>query len=256
MSQRYSRAIVRKPCRNLHMGLTTAHLGPPDYHLALRQHGEYVQALQKCGLEVLVLEADERFPDSTFVEDTAVLLPECAIMANPGAPSRRGEVPPMREVLSEFFPEIWEIFEPGTLEGGDVLQIGDRFFVGISGRTSEEGARQFIDRIGRYGYSGEVVPVDQGLHLKSSVNGLGTAYVLATKNYAELPPFREFEVIEVDEEEAYAANSLWINGTVLVPAGFPRTKAKIARAGFPVLEVEVSEFRKLDGGLSCLSLRF
>jgi dimethylargininase len=252
----FSRAIVRKPCRNFEHGLTTAELGPPDYQLAVRQHQQYVQALRQCGLQVTMLEADERYPDSTFVEDTAVLTPFCAVMTRPGAPSRQGEVDAMRPVLAQFFPEIWDILEPGTLDGGDVLQIGDRFFVGISERTGEEGARQLIDRLSRYGLHGQTVPVRRGLHLKSGLNALGKTHLLACEEYVSLPAFREFKFIVVDEDESYAANSLWINGTVLVPAGFPGTAEKIRRAGFTVLTVDVSEFRKMDGGLTCLSLRF
>lgn len=237
-------------------GLSTAGLGTPDPELALIQHAGYVQALAACGLAVTVLQADERYPDSTFVEDTALLTGECAIITRPGAPPRRGETESIRPVLAEFYAEIEEIRAPGTVEGGDIMMVGDHFYVGLSARTNPEGARQVIEILTRYGLSGSTVSFGEMLHLKTGIAYLENDTIAATSEYMEIEAFRKFKRIEIDADEAYAANCLWLNGTVLVAAGFPKAAGRIAAAGYPTIEVEVSEFRKLDGGLSCLSLRF
>ena len=136
----FSKAIVRNPCKNFINGLTTANLGLPDYDLALIQHQEYVEALRKCGLEVIVLDADEDYPDSTFVEDTALLTPPCAIITNPGASSRKGETADIKNVLTEYYSKIENINDPGTVEAGDIMMVGDHFYIGLSRRTNTNGA--------------------------------------------------------------------------------------------------------------------
>ena len=138
----FSRAIVRTPGRSMIRGLTLSNLGFPDPDLAKKQHRAYIQALESCGLEVFVMEADEDHPDSTFVEDTAILTPECAIITNPGAPSRQGEVTTVRALVERFFNRIEEIQPPGTVEGGDIMMVGSHFYIGLSERTNEEGANQ------------------------------------------------------------------------------------------------------------------
>jgi len=252
----FTQAIVRKPCKRMTHGLSTAGLGPPDPELALIQHADYVRALEACGLTVTVLEADERYPDSTFVEDAALLTRACAVITRPGAPSRRGETDSIRAALSGFYTEIEEIRAPGTVEGGDIMMVGDHFYIGVSKRTNPEGARQVIEILMRYGLSGSMVSFGEMLHLKTGIAYLENDTIAAAGEYLEIEEFRKFTRIEIDADEAYAANCLWLNGTVLVAAGFPRAANRIAAAGYPIIEVEVSEFRKLDGGLSCLSLRF
>lgn len=252
----FSKAIVRTPCRAVVNGLTSATLGVPDHAAALRQHREYVRALQACGLQVTVLPADEAFPDSTFVEDAALLTPRCAVVTRPGAASRRLETVSMREAINGFYDESECITAPGTLEGGDVMMVGEHFYIGLSGRTNIEGARQLISILEKYGMTGSVIELQEVLHLKTGVSYLENGKLLACGEFLNNPGFLDFEILPVAPDEAYAANSLWLNGTVLVPAGFPRTCATIAAAGYEVLEVDVSEFQKLDGGLSCLSLRF
>ena len=138
----FTNAIVRTPGRSMISGLSQANMGLPDYHKALNQHGMYVAALQSCGLEVLVLDPEEAYPDSTFVEDVAVLTPHCAIVTCPVAPSRAGETAAIRTVLPRFYTQVEEISEPGTLDGGDVMQIGRHFFIGVSARTNRVGAEQ------------------------------------------------------------------------------------------------------------------
>jgi dimethylargininase len=272
----FTKALVRKPCRNLVHGLSAAGLGKPDFGRALEQHAAYIDALRSCGLEVTVLAADEEYPDSVFIEDTAVLSEKAAVITRPGAPSRRGEERSVAEALETFYPTMEEILPPGTLEGGDVMRAGDRFYVGLSARTNEEGARQFAAILERRGYEMVAVPLREVLHLKTGVSYLENNLLLAGGEFlnhspkgtgvaaqppkgtgvAAQPPFSSFTIIAVPAAESCAANSLWVNGRVLVPAGFPLTRAAIEKAGCATVPVDVSEFRKLDGGLSCLSLRF
>lgn len=253
---KFTRAIVRKPCKSMVRGLTTAGLGPPDPELALIQHAGYVRALESCGLAVTMLDADDDYPDSTFVEDAALLTRACAIITNPGAPSRRGETDSIRAALSEFYTEIEEIRAPGTVEGGDIMMVRDRFYIGLSARTNPEGARQVIEILARHSLSSSTVSFGEMLHLKTGIAYLENDTVAATGEYLEIEEFKKFKRIEIDADEAYAANCLWLNGTVLMAAGYPKAADRIAAAGYPVIEVDVSEFCKLDGGLSCLSLRF
>lgn len=252
----FTRAIVRRPCRGLAKGLSTAGLGPPDYAKALAQHAAYVKALEACGLEVTMLEADERFPDSVFIEDTAVVCEKAAVITRPGAPSRLGEEMAASAALSSFYPRRQAIHPPGTLEGGDVMRAGGCFYVGLSGRTNLQGARQFAAIMKRHGYEAIPVPLREVLHLKTGVAYLEDGRLLATGEFLGHPLLSGFSVIPVPAGEGYAANSLWLNGRVLVPAGFPATRAAVEKAGYETFIVDVSEFRKLDGGLSCLSLRF
>jgi dimethylargininase len=252
----FNRAIVRTPCRAMVNGLTSANLGTPDFELALAQHAAYIEALEACGLDVTVLPASEGFPDSTFVEDVALLTSACAVITRPGAPTRRGETASVQDAIVKFYANVETIVSPGTLEAGDVMMVGQHFHIGLSGRTNANGAGQLIGILERYGMTGSMVPLEEMLHLKTGLSYLEDGYLLAAGEFLDRPEFREFTLLPVGESEAYAANSLWLNGTVLVPAGFPKTRAMIEGTGFPVLEVDVSQFRKLDGGLSCLSLRF
>jgi len=252
----FKNAIVRRPCREMIEGLTSASLGKPDFMKAMEQHNEYVQALRSCGLKVKVLEADSQFPDSVFVEDVALCTSKCAIVTNPGARSRNGEKIKIRPVLKSFYKQLESIEAPGTLDAGDVMMHGTHFFIGISQRTNIQGAKQLIEILERYGMTGSTVPLKEMLHLKSGLSYLEQNKLLISGEFMNHPAFADFQRIEVDPGEAYAANSLWVNSTVLVPEGYPLTRDKIEQAGYPTLSLDVSEFRKLDGGLSCLSLRF
>jgi len=252
----FTRVIVRKPGQSLVKGLSSANLGEPNLELALHQHEAYIDALKTCGLEVVILEADERYPDSTFVEDTALLTPTCAIITNPGAPSRKGETGKIRETLQDYYTNIEVVKEPGTIEGGDIMMVGSHFYIGLSDRTNEEGAQQVITFLEKYGLSGSTVSVGEMLHLKSGIVYLEQDTVAATGDFLKMEEFQKFNILKVDEDEAYAANCVWVNGNVLVAKGYPKTAKMIADADYPIIELDVSEFRKLDGGLSCLSLRF
>ncbi len=255
----FQNVIVRRPCRAMVEGITSnPQLGKPDYEKALQQHDTYIEALKSCGVKVTVLPADERYPDSCFVEDPAVITRKCAIITNPGAESRNGEKDEIIGAVREFFPEdkIEYIVSPGTLEGGDVMMVGDHFYVGRSARTNEEGIRQFIAILNKHGLTGSEVALSEVLHLKTGVNYLENGNMLVSGEFVEKPDFAKYNRIEIPEEEAYAANCIWVNGTVIVPTGYPAVEAAVRSAGYPVVLVDTSEFRKLDGGLSCLSLRF
>ena len=252
----FKNAIVKIPCANIIAGLTSSDLGSPDYLNALVQHQSYINALRDCGLAVKILEADENYPDSTFVEDTALLTHLCAIVTNPGAPSRKDEILDIKKVLAGLYENVEEIKHSGTLEAGDVMMVADHFYIGLSERTNISGADQLIKILNKYGLKGSTISLEKVLHLKSGVSYLENNNLLVSGEFINKPEFHRFNLIQVDDDESYAANSLWINNSVLVPKGFPKTKNKIERLGYPTIEVDVSEFRKLDGGLSCLSLRY
>jgi dimethylargininase len=255
----FSKAIVRAPADTLARGLTQAGLGKPDLNLALEQHGRYCLALEACGLSLQRLPANPRFPDSTFVEDTAVLTPRCAVITRPGAASRRGETAGLEQVLDPFFTTLYEIAAPGTLDGGDVCVAGDHLFIGLSERTNEEGARQLERLLGREGYSAVFVelPGNGGLlHLKSGLAWLGGRTLLAVDALAEHEALRDYEVLRAAPGEEYAANCVRINEKLLFAEGFPKTASVLRDRGYDLVLQDMSEFRKMDGGLSCLSLRF
>ena len=255
----FQNVIVRRPCKAMVEGITSnPQLGKPDYEKALCQHDTYIEALKSCGVNVTVLPADERYPDSCFVEDPAVITRKCAIITNPGAPSRNGEKDEIIGAIREFFPEdkIEYIQAPGTLEGGDVMMVGDHFYVGRSARTNAEGIRQFIAILEKHGLSGSEVTLEEVLHLKTGVNYLENNNMLVSGEFVTKAEFAKFNSIQIPEEEAYAANCIWVNDTVIVPEGYPAVEAAVRSLGYRVILVDTSEYRKLDGGLSCLSLRF
>jgi dimethylargininase len=251
----FTRAIVRAVPETIDAGITSANLGKPDYERACEQHARYVGALERCGLEVTVLGADERYPDSVFIEDTAVVTDRCAIIARPGAPARRGEVREVEEALSKHYENIERIVSPGTLDGGDVLQVGDHFYIGLTRRTNREGAEQLSALLHRYDFGASLVDVRRFLHLKTGVAYLGGNDLVVAGELVENHGFEGFDKIVVAPGEGYCANCIRLDEHVLIAGGFEETKKKIAGRGYEIIELEMSEFRKVDGGLSCLSLR-
>ena len=253
----FSRAIVRLPAASYHLGLTTADPGQGDLERFKRQHRAYVDALIGAGLEVTVLEPLEAFPDAQFVEDVAVIVPEAIIVTRPGAPSRRQETGPIEAELGRY-GELLHIDAPGTLDGGDVLVIGRDCFIGRSARTNADGARQLTRMLQAHGYSCRTVPVTAGLHLKSSVTAIADDTVVATAAFAEHAAFAGYRRILVDADEDYAANLLRIRDCLLVPAGFPKTIERVAACGLglDIVPLDMGEARRMDGALTCLSLRF
>jgi dimethylargininase len=235
------------------------HLGTPILETALEQHDLYCRALVRCGLDLTRLDPDDRFPDSTFVEDTAILTERSAILTRPGAASREGEVAAVRNALAGFYRTLESIEASGTLDGGDVCEAGNHFFVGVSHRTNEEGARQLAECLARGGYTSSLVDIrgiGSILHLKSGIAFLGERRLAVIDALAGHPAFEGFEILRVAPGEEYAANCVRVNDHVLVAAGHPELEAAIHATNVPAIPLEMSEFRKMDGGLSCLSLRF
>ena len=252
----FQHIIARTPCRALLDGLSSAALGRPDYALALDQHHQYIRALQSCDVDITLLPPAEAYPDSVFVEDPALCTPHCAIVTRPGAESRRGEAELLAPLLARFYARLERIEAPGTLDAGDVMMVGDHYYIGQSARTNQEGARQLIAILERYGMQASVVTLRDVLHLKTGLAYLENGKLLASGEFLDKPEFRQYDVIAIPDDESYAANCIWVNDTVIMPAGYPRTQSIIAALGYRVLEVDTSEFRKLDGGVSCMSLRF
>ena len=250
-------AIVRRPGHSLVNGITSApKLGKPEYGLAIKQHDAYIEALKSCGVEVTVLEADERFPDSCFVEDVVVCTKKFAVITNPGASSRKGEEKEIIEVIKKYYNDIEYIKEPGILEGGDVMMVKDHFYIGLSKRTNREGVEQLIKTLKKYGMSGSIVEISEMLHLKSGLAYLEDNVLLVAGEFIDNVEFEKFNKIIIDEDEAYSANCIRVNDYVLIPVGYSKSKEKIEDAGLKLIEVDTSEYRKVNGGLSCLSLRF
>ncbi len=255
----FTNAIVRLPGSNFADGLTTVDFGVPRFDLVLEQHARYCEALRDCGLAVTTLVADLGHPDSTFVEDTAVLTERGAILMRPGAASRAGETEAIREAIGRFFPALLEIERPGTVDGGDICEAGEHFFIGLSHRTNDEGARQLANHLAKLGYTSSVVDVrvvKSILHLKSGISYLGENTIVVIEEMAHWKEFQKYEPVVVSTEESYAANCVGVNQRVLVAQGYPKIQMDLEGRGFKTVALDMSEFRKMDGGLSCLSLRF
>jgi dimethylargininase len=255
----FTKAIVRTPGSNFDAGLTTADFGAPRLDLVLEQHQRYCQALVDCGLTLTTLEADLRFPDSTFVEDTAILTARGAVLTRPGAASREGEVDAIRGAVLEFFPAPLTIEAPGTVDGGDICEAEEHFFIGLSHRTNEDGALQLAGHFASLGYTSSTIDVRSMttiLHLKSGIAYIGENILVVMEEMAQNEQFHGFDLIPISAEESYAANCVRVNDRIFVAAGFPQLAADLRALGFDPLALEMSEFQKMDGGLSCLSLRF
>jgi dimethylargininase len=251
----FTRAIVRKPAHTYANGITTSNLGKPDFELVKKQHEAYCEALIKCGLELTVLDPDPNFPDSCFVEDTAVVTKDFGIITRPGDQRRLGEEIEIKKVLEPLL-KLHYIEEPGTLDGGDIMQADKKFYVGLSNRTNLSGSKQLKEILASYNYDVYSIPVCNILHFKTGVNYLGENNLILHHEFCSKDDFKIYNQIIVDSNEEYAANSLRVNDFVLVPKGFPKIKSRIQELGYKIIELEMSEFQKMDGGLSCLSLRF
>ncbi len=255
----FTKAIVRIPAANFADGLTTVDMGIPDYGKTVAQHRQYCEALEKCGLVLTHLDADENHPDSTFVEDVAILTAHGAILTLPGAESRAGEVENIKNPLSTFYPEWAEITAPGTLDGGDICEAGHHFIIGISLRTNQAGANQLASWLETRGYTSDFVDIREVpgiLHLKSGISYIGDNRMVVIDSLAGHPAFKAFELVRVDTSEDYAANCVRVNGHVLMASGFPVLQNTLEKLGYSIVALDMSEYQKMDGGLSCLSLRF
>ncbi|NOZ13119.1 MAG: N(G),N(G)-dimethylarginine dimethylaminohydrolase [Acidobacteria bacterium] len=252
----FQHAVVREPSEDFASGITSSALGAPVIETALQQHMRYVEALRKCGVEVTVLSGENRFPDSTFIEDEAVIVGNIAVVARPGDPRRAGETELISPVLSRFFKRIEKITAPGTLDGGDVMKVGGTFFIGLSQRTNPAGAEQLKQIVEGEGFRAEFIPVQAGLHLKTFMGVAGDSDIVVLDSFSNRPEFAGLNRFTVPPENTYACNCRRVNDFVILPAGFPAVSRMLAGNGFRILEVELSEFRKMDGGVSCLSLLF
>jgi len=224
-----------------------------DYDLACRQHQQYCEALAGLGCQVLSLPAQADLPDSVFVEDVALVLDEVAILTRPGVNSRRPEVDLIRPVLAEYRP-LRSIAAPGTVEGGDILQLGKTIYVGLSGRSSPEGIAQLAGLIAPFGYTVQGVPLTGCLHLKSAVTRAAPDTLLINPRWVDPARFEAFRLLEVDPAEPHAANVLLLEGGAIYPSSFPRTLLRLKQSGIPVTLVDVSELQKAEGAVTCCSL--
>ena len=262
MSHRFTRALVRAPTANFADGLTTVSLGVPDVPRAFAQHSAYCEALVACGLTVESLPPAPAHPDATFIEDTAVIVPGLAVLTRPGAVSRLGEVTSVRESVTRAIGTnhgVREIVAPATLDGGDVCEHGRHLFIGISHRTNEEGARQLAAFVSEVGYTASTIDirgVASILHLKSGLVSIDDGLMVAIDDLASHPALAGQAVLRVAPAEAYAANCVRVNDRVLLAEGFPLLAVELGARGYQPLVLAMSEFEKMDGGLSCLSLRF
>jgi len=239
----------------VHCELTFVPRQPIDLAKARDQHRAYEQLLEKLGTRVISLPAEPALPDSMFVEDPAIVLDELAVILPLGTKSRQPEAESLAKALSPF-RKLTCITAPGMMEGGDVLRIDRTLFVGVTTRTNAEGIRQLSTLLAPHHYKVVAVPVTGCLHLKSAVTFLSRNTLLANRAWFDPAPFASYNRIDVDPTEPHAANALALGSTVIFPASFTRTRAKIEAAGFHVTPLDISELQKAESGLTCSSLIF
>ncbi|MDE9449251.1 dimethylarginine dimethylaminohydrolase [Aliiroseovarius sp. Z3] len=253
----FTRAITRRPSASISDGLRAKDIGTPDLDQMLKDHAHYVATLKKTGAEVIELPALDDFPDAVFVEDTALCLPRGAVLMRPGASSRMGEVAHMAPALRDQYDDLREISGPGHIEGGDILVTGREILVGRSDRTDAAGVAELAEIVREWGHNLREVFTPPGvLHFKTDCSLLDGETILSTRRLDASGCFEGYRVLHVADGEEAAANSIRFNQFVLMPAGFPRTSEMLSNAGYDVVEINNSECAKLDGGMSCLSLRF
>jgi dimethylargininase len=226
-----------------------------DLGRAIAQHRSYEECLSALGVQVVSLPAEPELPDSVFVEDTALVLDEVAVITNMGAASRRPESRSIATALARY-RQLSFLAEPARLDGGDVCRSEYSIFVGLSRRTTKDAIEQLQALLRSYRYEVTPVAVKGCLHLKSACSYLGDNKILLNRDWIEWEALRRFELIDVPAEEPAAANVLPLNGTVIMPAAFPRTQALLEKRGFSVKAVDVSELQKAEGGVTCCSLIF
>ena len=233
--------------------LTHIERTPIDLELARRQHRAYVRMLRELGCDVTELPAEADLPDSVFVEDTAFILPEVAVITRPGADSRKPETDSIVRALTPLIRMVC-IQEPATVDGGDVLVLGKRIFIGLSTRSNQEAVDQLNDRLAKYGYSVTGIRLHDCLHLKSAVSRVDEKTLLINKNWADPSYFEGFDLIGVDPSEPQAANCLPIGRSIIFPSAFPKTAARLEARGYQVMMLDVSELAKAEGAVTCCSL--
>jgi len=226
---------------------------PIDLIIARAQHQAYVNTLRELGCDVIELPAEPDLPDSVFVEDTAFILPEVAVITRPGADSRKPETESILWVLTPLV-KLVHVHEPGTLDGGDVLVLGKEIYIGLSTRSNQAAVDQLNEMLSEYGYSVTSVALQDCLHLKSAVTRVNDRTLLINKNWVNASHFKSFDWIEVDPSEPHAANCLPIGNSIIFPAAFPKTCAKLDERGYNVVTLDVSELAKAEGAVTCCSL--
>ena len=256
-SYEFTRAITRKPSASIVVGLRDQDIGTPDLAQMQKDHAHYVETLRETGAIIIELPALEAYPNAMFVEDTALCLPQGAILMRPGAPTRAGEVGEIAATLHTHYEQIHEIMGPGFIEGGDILTTAKEILVGRSARTDAAGVAELQSLVADWGYTVREVQTPEGvLHFKTDCSLLDAETILSTKRLDASGCFAGYRVIHTYEGEEAAANAIRFNQFVIMPAGFPKTADRLREAGYEVREINNSECAKLDGGMSCLSLRF
>ncbi|KIC38204.1 dimethylarginine dimethylaminohydrolase [Ruegeria sp. ANG-R] len=253
----FTRAITRRPAPTIAGGLRAEDIGNPDFEGMLAAHGAYVAALKSTGAEVIELDPLDAYPDAQFVEDTALCLPQGAVLMRPGAPSRMGEVAEIAPALRACYDTVHEIEGPGHIEGGDILVTGREILVGRSDRTDAAGVAELAKITSDWGHKLREVFTPEGvLHFKTDCSLMDAETILSTRRLDASGCFNGYRVLHVAEGEEAAANAIRFNNLVLMAAGFPRTADMLNRAGYEIVEIDNADCAKLDGGMSCLSLRF
>ena len=257
ISYTFTHAITRKPGKSIVGGLRAVDTGQPDLPVFSRHHAEYVKALKSTGATVIELEPLEEFPDSVFIEDAALCLPDVAIVMRPGAPSRLGEASTIAPELEKLYSQVFRIEGPGFIEGGDILTTEREILVGLSQRTDCAGVDELRNLVKPVGYTVRQVNTPPGvLHFKTDCSLLDEETILSTRRLGASGCFKGYKVIHTAEGEEASANSVRFNDYVIMPDGFPRTRELLLANGYKVRTIGNSEAAKLDGGMSCLSLRF
>jgi dimethylargininase len=226
---------------------------PINLDIARAQHQEYIRALADLGCQVIELDEEPDLPDSVFVEDTAFILDEVAVITRPGADSRKPEIDSIIQALTPYLPLI-HVTEPATVDGGDVLALGKNIYVGLSTRSNQAALDQLQNALGQYGYKVTGVEMHDCLHLKTALTKVDDRTVLINPNWVDTSHFKDFTWIEVDAEEPFAANCLPVNGKIIYPTSFPKTRAKLESRGYTIQPVSVDELAKAEGAVTCCSL--
>ena len=247
-------AITRKisprfnECEITHIDRT-----PIDLDIARAQHGAYINALETLGCKIIELEEEPDLPDSVFVEDTAFILPEVGIITRPGADSRKPETKAIAQALSLHLP-LLHITDPATVDGGDVLILGKNIYIGLSTRSSQAAIDQLQRLLDNYQYKVTGVQMHDCLHLKTAVTRVDDNTLLINRNWVDIQHFKDFKLVEIDASEPYAANCLPVNGSIIYPTSFPKTRAKLEAGGYKITPVTVDELAKAEGAVTCCSL--
>lgn len=233
--------------------ITHIERSPIDVGIAQSQHHQYIQALKELGCAVLELPAETDLPDSVFVEDAAVVLPEVALLTRPGADSRKPETESIASALAPY-RDIVRVQPPATVDGGDALVLGKNIFVGMSTRSNANAIKQMNQLLGKYGYKTHGVELRDCLHLKSAVTRVDDETLLINRNWVDVETFEGYELIDIDPSEPFAANCLPINGEIVYPTAFPKTAARLESQGYKIKLVVVDELAKAEGAVTCCSL--